>query len=67
MKIQSRFAAEHLKRELTLVNTTALVDQVTSGGRLSGIYVSDDDDVDVALFFTPVCVVGISDAAQIDG
>ena len=29
----------------TLVDTTALVDQVTSGGRLAGIDVSDDWDV----------------------
>jgi hypothetical protein len=33
----------------TLVNTTALVDQVTSGGRLAGIDVADNDDVDVSL------------------
>jgi len=32
-----------------LVNTTALVDKVTSGGRLAGIDVSDDDDVNVLL------------------
>jgi hypothetical protein len=32
----------------TLVNTTALVDQVTSGGRLAGIDVADNDDVDVS-------------------
>lgn len=39
----------------TLVNTTALVDQVTSGGRLAGIDVADNDDVDVStLFFTVV-------------
>lgn len=41
----------------TLVNTTTLVDHVTSGGRLAGIDVADNDDVDVAtLFFT----VGLS-------
>ena len=33
----------------TLVNTTALVDQVTGGGRLAGIDVADNDDVDVSL------------------
>jgi hypothetical protein len=33
----------------TLVDTTALVDQVTSGGRLAGIDVADNDDVDVNL------------------
>jgi hypothetical protein len=33
----------------TLVDTTALVDQVTSGGRLAGVDVADDDDVDVSL------------------
>merc|ERR1712002_4556 len=36
----------------TLVNTTGLVDQVTSGGRFTGIYVTDDDNVDMSLFFT---------------
>lgn len=35
----------------TLVDTTALVDQVTSGGRLAGIDVADNDDVDVVLLF----------------
>ena len=35
----------------TLVNTTALVDQVTGGGRLSGVDVTDDDDVQVSLVF----------------
>jgi len=35
----------------TLVDTTALVDQVTSGGRLAGIDVADNDDVDVSLLF----------------
>jgi len=33
----------------TLVDTTALVDQVTGGGRLAGIDVADNDDVDVSL------------------
>jgi hypothetical protein len=37
----------------TLVNTTTLVDHVTSGGGLAGIDVADNDDVEVAtLFFT---------------
>lgn len=35
----------------TLVDTTALVDHVTGGGRLAGIDVADNDDVDVSLFF----------------
>jgi len=35
-----------------LVDTTTFVDQVTSGGRFTGIDVSDDDDVDMALRFT---------------
>ena len=30
-----------------LVDTTALVDQVASGGGLAGVDVTDDDDVDV--------------------
>ena len=36
----------------TLVNTSALVDQVTSGGGLSGIDMTDDDDVNVSLFLS---------------
>ena len=31
----------------TLVDTTALVDKVTGGGRLTGVDVSDDDDVNL--------------------
>ena len=38
----------------TLVNATALVDQVTGGGGLAGVDVSDDDDVDMSLFLTVV-------------
>jgi len=38
----------------TLVNTSALVDQVTSGGRLAGIDMADNDDVDMKLLFTHV-------------
>jgi len=33
-----------------LVNTSALVDQVTSGGGLAGVDVANDDDVDMSLF-----------------
>ena len=36
----------------TLVNTTALVDQVTGSGRLAGIDVADNDDVDMCLLLT---------------
>merc|ERR1719392_197741 len=36
----------------SLVDTSALVDQVTSGGGLAGVDVSDDDNVDVSLFLT---------------
>ncbi|KAI9281737.1 hypothetical protein BC943DRAFT_329472, partial [Umbelopsis sp. AD052] len=36
----------------TLVDTTALVNQVSSGGGLSRIDVADDDDVNVSLFLT---------------
>jgi len=36
----------------SLVDTTALVDQVTSCGRLARVDVADNDDVDVSLFFT---------------
>ena len=33
-----------------LVNTSALVDQMTSGGRLARVDVADDDNVDMSLF-----------------
>merc|ERR1719282_476582 len=36
----------------SLVDTSALVDQVTSGGGLAGVDVSDDDNVDVSLLLT---------------
>jgi len=36
----------------TLVDTTALVDQVTGGGRLTRVDVSDDDEVNVGLFLS---------------
>jgi len=36
----------------SLVNATAFVDQVTSGGRLSGVDVTNNDDVNMSLFFT---------------
>jgi len=36
----------------TLVDTTALVDQVAGGGRLAGIDVSNDDQVNVNLFLS---------------
>jgi hypothetical protein len=36
----------------TLVNTTALVNQVTSSGGLARIDVTNDDDVNVSLFLT---------------
>jgi hypothetical protein len=36
----------------TLVDTTALVDQVTGGGRLTRVDVADNDDVNVGLFLT---------------
>jgi len=42
----------------TLVNTTALVDQVTGSGGLSGIDVADNDHVDVHLFLSHVGGVG---------
>ena len=34
----------------SLVNTSALVDQVTGGGRLATVDVADDDNVDMSLF-----------------
>merc|ERR1719438_431405 len=36
----------------SLVNTSALVDQVSSGGGLARVDVSNDDNVDVSLFLT---------------
>lgn len=36
----------------TLVNTTALVDQVTGSGGLAGIDVADNDDVNVKLLLS---------------
>ena len=36
----------------TFVDATALVDQVTSGGRLARVDVANDDDVDVNLFLS---------------
>jgi len=38
----------------TLVDTTALVDQVTGGGRLAGVDVADNDHVNVHLLLTHV-------------
>ena len=35
-----------------LVNASALVDQMTSGGRLAGVDVADDDNVDMSLFLS---------------
>ena len=35
-----------------LVNATALVDQMTSGGRLARVDVADDDNVDMSLFLS---------------
>ena len=35
-----------------LVNTSALIDQVAGGGRLAGVDVADDDDVDMGLFLS---------------
>jgi len=36
----------------TLVDTTALVDEVTGGGRFAGVDMADDDDVDMGLLLT---------------
>ena len=45
----------------TLVNTTTLVDHVTSGGGLAGIDVADNDDVEVATLFFTVGSKSVSD------
>lgn len=39
----------------TLVNTTTLIDQVTSGGRLASIDVANNDEINVSLLFTLLC------------
>jgi hypothetical protein len=36
----------------SLIDTTALVDKVTSGGGLTGIDVTDDNEVNVSLFLS---------------
>jgi hypothetical protein len=48
----TRFLLELLNG--TLVDTTALVDQVSSGGGLAGIYVTNHDNVDVYLLLAHV-------------
>jgi hypothetical protein len=40
----------------SLVDTTALVDEVTGRGGLAGVDVTDDDEVDVRLFFAHGCL-----------
>ncbi|KAF1761686.1 hypothetical protein GCK72_009942 [Caenorhabditis remanei] len=39
----------------SLVDSSALVDQVSGGSGLSGVDVSNDDDVDMNLFFSHGC------------
>merc|ERR1712048_799554 len=41
----------------SLIDTTAFVDQVTGGGRFTGIDVTDDDNVDMTFFFSHFCLV----------
>ena len=41
---------------MTRTDTAALVDQVSSGGRLAGVDVSNDDDVHVSFFLSHVCM-----------
>ena len=36
----------------SLIDTTALVDQVTSGGGFAGVDMTDDDERNVSLFFS---------------
>jgi len=45
----------------TLVNTTALVNQVTGGGRFTGIDVTDDDEGNVDLMKNNMNLVRITD------
>jgi len=42
----------------TLVDTTTFVDQVTSSGRLAGIDVSNNDDINVNLLLAHFCSLG---------
>ena len=42
-----------------LVDTSTLVDQVTSGGRLARVDVTNDDNVDVSLFLSHVAGFGL--------
>jgi len=53
----SGFLLEFFDR--TLVNTAALVNQVTGGGRLARVDVADNDDVNMNLFFTHFSSIGI--------
>ena len=41
----------------TFVDAAAFVDEMASGGRFSGVDMTDDDNVDVELFFTHLVVV----------
>ena len=41
----------------TLVDSTALVDEMASGGGFAGVYVTDDHDVDVLLILSHDWVV----------
>jgi len=36
----------------SLVDSSAFVNQMTSGGRFTGVDMTDDDDVDMSLFFS---------------
>jgi hypothetical protein len=51
-KGKRKTATKAQAKQAHLVDTTALVDQVTGSGGLSGVDVTDNDDVDVSLFLT---------------
>ena len=47
-----------------LVDSSALVDQVPGGGRLSRVDMADDHDVDVNLFLSHCCFLKINNTGR---
>lgn len=48
----------------TLVNTSALVDQMASCCGLARVHVANDDDVYVSFLLTHVCLISLLNAAR---
>ena len=44
----------------SLVDTTAFVDEMTGGGRLSRVYVADHHDIDVGLLLRHLVLINCS-------